>query len=133
MDKLGTIVTKPGVLPEGGGQVNLEGTIRLNGWSAAVMIARVVSGPLHVFLDINFECVIEENLLLTGFTVTPSFDQKCGVSLDVSAELAGDIVCADTYEDLVISNIGISLKPGSAAMGVDKATIEDRGSPFEGR
>jgi len=125
MYQLGTIVTEPGMMSEGSSQINLIGKLQLGGLSAIMLIGELLSGPVHVFLEINFICEIYESLLVTRFKANPSFDQKCGVSLDFSGEVAGGVTCGDSFDDLIISNIGISLKPGSSSMGVDKETIEN--------
>lgn len=124
MYELGTVVTEPGMLPEGSGQVELIGNVQLSGFSAIGLIADLLSGPLHVFLEVSFICEIYESLLVTRFKANPEFDQKCGVSLDFSGEVAGGVTCGDTFDDLIISEIGISLRPGSSSMGVDKEVIE---------
>jgi hypothetical protein len=125
MQVLGDISAKAGVITQGTGQVTLLGSVKLEGLSAAAVIASILAGPVHVFVDIRFTCKVEESLLVTNFAITPEFDQKCGVSIDIQGEQAGGVSCADNFQDLVISDIGIETKPGAASMGVATETLED--------
>lgn len=125
MEELGVVTAKRGPIDAGSGQVNLAGVVRLSGFGAIEMIGRFVSGPVHLFLDIRFECMIEQDLLVTNLVVKPSYDQKCGVSIRISGEEAGGVTCAKSFQDLVITEIGVVQKPGSSSMGVDEAVIED--------
>lgn len=125
MTEIGTISARRGVLQEGSGQVTLDGTVRLSGASAFSLIGRLVSGPVHVFMDVAFKVGIEQSILVTSLHFMPSFEQKCGVSLSISDSQAGGVTCGRSFEDLVISDIGVSLRPGAESMGVDQEVIDD--------
>lgn len=125
MRELGTIAAKPGMIKEGGGQVVLDAEIKVSGFSALTIISRLLRGSVHVFLEVDFTCVIEESMLVTSFRVTPMFQQKCGVTLDIAGRETGDVVCGDSFSDLVITDIGVQLKPGLSSMGVDQAIIDN--------
>jgi len=125
MEEIGVIKAQTGKLPQGAGKVTLNGQVRLGGFGALSMIGRILNGPVHIFLDISFKCVIVENLLVASLTVSPAFEQKCGVTLDVSGGQAGGITCAESFDDLNVTDIGIVLKSGSSSMGVSQAALED--------
>lgn len=125
LDELGVVKLKTGQINSGSSQIQLDGTLSLSGFAALSLISRITSGAVHIVADIMFEGLIEENMVVTTLEIKPSYDQKCGLSLDVSSGQIGEMVCADKFDDLVISDIGISLKPGVSALGVDQEVIDD--------
>lgn len=124
MSEIGVIAAQPSTLPMGDGQVTLDGEVRLSGFGALAMIGRVIAGPVHVFLEINFNVLIEQNLLVTSLQVSATFEKKCGATLDIRGGAAGGVVCGDSFEELVISDLGVKLHPSSAAMGVGQEVID---------
>mmetsp|Transcript_16662 Transcript_16662/g.30865 ORF Transcript_16662/g.30865 Transcript_16662/m.30865 type:complete len:285 (+) Transcript_16662:55-909(+) len=123
---VGSIETLPGMLPAGGQKkLPLKAVVELRGFAGISLISRFTRGPVHVYLEIDLEAVVEEFLLFTSIEIRPTFEKKCGVTLDTSRGISGGLACGDSFTDLKFCEINDPSCEGVVCLGTDCMSIDE--------
>ncbi|CAJ1342528.1 unnamed protein product [Effrenium voratum] len=91
------------------------------------------NGEIPIFMELKFDVGIDINFGLQRFGTTAPFDKKCGMNIGAmfqrAANKLGPMVCRDSFEELVLPDLGEAPGPMSfsaAQMDPDRIRMGER-------
>lgn len=130
-EEVGKIAVVPITLPElTDKELLIDGVIELRGFRSISVISRFLRGQVNLYLEISFDALIEESLLVKSLAIQVPFEKKCGATVDIMAGETGDLACGEAFEELQFCEIRQSscsgvICVGETCMSIDEEVIED--------